>query len=33
MGRTQCHKYALAGLRLMASIEGLLTPCKANQLM
>ena len=30
---TQCHKYALAGLRLMASIEGLLTPRKAHQLM
>ena len=29
---TGCHKYALAGLRLMASIEGLLTPRKAHQL-
>ena len=27
-----CHKYALAGLRLIASTEGLLTPRKAHQL-
>lgn len=27
-----CHKYALAGLRLTASIQGLLTPRKAHQL-
>lgn len=28
-----CHKYALAGIRLIASIEGLLTPRKAHQLI
>lgn len=28
-----CHKYALAGIRLIASTEGLLTPCKAHQLI
>ena len=27
-----CHKYALAGLRKLASMEGLLTPRKAHQL-
>lgn len=28
-----CHKYALAGIRLIASTEGLLTPRKAHQLI
>ena len=28
-----CHKYALAGLRLLASKEGLLTPRKSHQLV
>ena len=27
------NKYALAGLRLIASVEGLFTPCQAHQLV
>lgn len=30
---TRCHKYALAGIRLTASTEGLLAPRKAHQLI